>query len=502
MAEQHPDLLAQLIAHAASRPDAPALRDDVATLTWRELLESVKRTGAALSALGVVPGDRVALRLSNSAAFVTAALACLWSGSAFVPVSVEDPIERVRWVLEDCRPSVVIVADGAVIDGSPVRNVAVSELAGESTGEDQPCLSQGRDAYLIYTSGTTGRPKGVRISVEALSWAAAVSGRAFGLSEATRSLSVSAFHFDGSYATLFTTLYAGGCLVIPDREQILFGRRFFSAVLEEGITHTSFSPTYLRLLLKSRRFSDLKAGELLTLALGGEELTGQDLEQVWAVLPGLRIFNIYGPTETTIQVTSFEVSKSSAATGDVCLGGPHDGVQFYVVDGVGDRDLGGAKRGELYIGGRQLMTGYWGDDLLTRRVLRTDVVPGQTVYKTGDIVERDQKGVYRYIGRADDVVKRRGVRVSLGEVARVLGHVDGVEAAVVLPVDDGGALAVAAFVQTPLESSGPILQAARKQLPATMMPDMVFVLRVFPMTSSGKVDRASLLSDSGCSGWT
>ena len=494
-------MLTRLIAHSISHPDAPAVRDDDGTLTWNELLEAVKRIGAALTALGVQSGDRVALRLPNSARFVTAALGCLWSGSAFVPVSVEDPIDRVRWILDDCRPSVVVVADGAEPVESAVRSVPVSELTRHATTQEEPCLAEGRDAYLIYTSGTTGRPKGVRISIDAFSWAVATSARAFGLSEATRGLSVSAFHFDGAYATLFTTLYAGGCLVIPDREQILFGRRFFTAVIDEGITHTSFSPTYLRLLLKSRRFRDLKAGRLTTMALGGEELKPQELEQVWAVLPDLRIFNIYGPTETTIQVTSFEVPKASAVNGDVSLGGPHDGVEFYVIEEQADRDLGGVRRGELYIGGKQLMTGYWGDDLLTRRVLRTDIVPGRTVYKTGDIVERDQKGVYRYVGRADDVVKRRGVRVSLGEVARVLGTVDVVEAAIVIPVHDAGGLAVAAFVQTRVESPAPILHAARVQLPATMMPDMLFVLPVFPMTSSGKVDRGRLLSDSGCTAW-
>jgi amino acid adenylation domain-containing protein len=482
------EVIGRLLANARSHPESSAVQDDGTRLSWRQLVAAAGSTAGSLAAAGVRPGDRVAIRLPNSVAFVTAALGCVWLGASFVPVSVEDPLERVDTIVATCRPSAMIELEPSLSRGV-TRRLHPEEL--QSAGNDtvEPCRASRRDAYIIFTSGTTGQPKGVRISVESFAWAIATTAHRFGLTSATRSLSVSSFNFDGSYASLFTTLWAGGSVVIPPRNELLFGKRFFRSVLEEGATHTSFSPTYLRLLLKSPRMGDLAGSNLSTVALGGEELTVSDLRGLWDVMPDLRVFNIYGPTETTIQVTSFEVPKLCISSGEVPIGSPHEGVRFYVVgdDGAVNQDLG-----ELHIGGRQLMSGYWGDDELTNRVLRHDVIPGEAVYKTGDLVKRDSEGWYYYRGRADDVVKRRGVRISLGEVGRALESIPEVEMAICLPIDEAGVLGIGAVIQSELDCPLPILRAARSQLPETMMPDKVQLLRTLPMNSSGKVDRAAL----------
>jgi acyl-coenzyme A synthetase/AMP-(fatty) acid ligase len=158
--------------------------------------------------------------------------------------------------------------------------------------------------------------------------------------------------------------------------------------------------------------------------------------------------------------------------------------------------------GELHIGGQQLMRGYWGDPALSDAVLTREVVPGEVVYKTGDLVYRDGRGLYVYAGRSDDVVKRNGVRISLGEVAGVLRGVDGVTGAVCLPIDLGGRLGIAAFVEAPPAMTAvKLLDAASSDIPATMRPDEVFVVTALPMTPSGKVDRQRLLDEAGRSGW-
>ena len=165
-----------------------------------------------------------------------------------------------------------------------------------------------RVAYAIYTSGTTGTPKGVLIGNAAFSAAVTAAVDALGLDQATRTLCVSPFHFDGSFGTLFPTLFAGGSVVIRPREALLFPRTFFNAVANEDITYTGFSPSYLRLLLASPQMGKLAGTTLEVVALGGEACSAADVEALWAAAPGLRVFNRYGPTETTIAVTHVELT--------------------------------------------------------------------------------------------------------------------------------------------------------------------------------------------------
>jgi acyl-coenzyme A synthetase/AMP-(fatty) acid ligase len=279
-------------------------------------------------------------------------------------------------------------------------------------------------------------------------------------------------------------------------------RRFFSAVLQEGITHTSFSPSYLRLVLASPKLRDLAGSGLRTMGLGGEVIFAEDLEALWEVLPDLRVYNYYGPTEATIEVTTYELDRKTVRSGTVPIGGPHRGVRIYLVGPDGDLIEDSNKIGELHIAGNQLMRGYWGDTALTDEVLRTDVVSGELVYKTGDLARRDEEGRYIYLGRADDVVKRRGVRISLAEIGGVLRALDGVSGAVCVPVELEGRLGIAAFVQGGPDVKAPkLLESAGWHLPANMLPDRVYVVDGFPMTSGGKIDHRALKASVGCRGW-
>ena len=370
--EGHRDPLAMaLLRHAAARPGALSAQDDSEALTYAQLHDRVAATAAGLSSLGVGPGDRVALRLPNSVGFLTVALACLWLGAPFVPISVDDPARRVEQILTDCGPSLVVAHGGdQAVPGVCGRAMAgPDEIRSKGGAVPERARDPERDAYMIYTSGTTGSPKGVRISVGSFGWAISATAQCLGLDVSTRSLCVSPFHFDGSYATLFPSLVAGGRVVIPKREQLLFVRKFFSAVLEEGITHTSFSPSYLRLVLASPKLHALAGSGLQTMGLGGEEVLAEDLAVLWEVLPGLRVFNFYGPTESTIEVTTYELDRSTIRSGAVPIGVPHPGVRFYLLDSKGRPIEGPNEVGEIHIAGNQLMKGYWGDTSLSSAVL-------------------------------------------------------------------------------------------------------------------------------------
>jgi D-alanine--poly(phosphoribitol) ligase subunit 1 len=499
------DLLALVLAHADRRPDAPALQDDIESFTYSQLAERVALVSAGLAGLGVAEGDRVALHLGNSAAFVTFALGCLWAGAAFVPVAHDSPPARYAEIFDDCDPSLVVTANreglGQASSGTG-HTVTPGEVLGAASRPPPRSLDPERDAYLIYTSGTTGRPKGVRIPERSFYWSVLRSLEGIGLSTSTRAMPVSAFNFDGGYAVVFPTLVAGGLVVVPRREDLLFLKRFYQVIMDEEINYTGCTPSYLRLVMSGRAFGKLAESKLVNWEIGGEQLVAEDVAKLWTVLPNIRVFNHYGPTETTITVTNYRISAEDVASGWVPIGQPHPGVDFYIVDEEGRLIDGTGTTGELFIGGEQLMRGYWGDKELSQSVLRQDVVAGRTVYKTGDLVRRDDRGRYVYIGRMDDVIKRSGIRISLSEVALAFRGGDGVTGAFCALVDRDGSPGIAAFVEAGPGTTVPeLLEGARRKLPEAMLPDELFVVGSLPMTAQGKVDRRLLLANAGRAAW-
>jgi amino acid adenylation domain-containing protein len=490
---------------ARTSPGHPAVGDPDRSLTYGELWAEAGRVAAGLTGRGVSVGDRVALLLPNSVDFVVAAVACLRVGAIFVPLAVTDPVARLGAILADCAPAVVIPGDAD--DQFPTLPDAtaaatLSEL-GATTGEP-PAHPAAPDsvAYAIYTSGTTGTPKGVLIGNAAFAAAVAATTEALGLVDSTCTLCVSPFHFDGSFGTLFPTLCCGGTVVIRPREALLFPRTFFNAVARESITYTGFSPSSLRLLLASQQMDRL-ADSTITVALGGEACTVADVRALWEAAPDIVVFNRYGPTETTIAVTHVLLTPELLAGGTVPMGRPHPGVTFHLVDAAGHLIDGAEETGELYIGGSQLMTGYWGAPDLTTAVLRTDVVPGEIVYRTGDLVYRTATGDYVYVDRADRVIKRLGVRISLVELSDAMGGLAGVTAAACTVFDNDGRLGIVAFVVT----DGPtgaleLRRAAGERLPESMLPDRIEVVDSLPLTASSKLDERRLLAEAGLHGLT
>jgi D-alanine--poly(phosphoribitol) ligase subunit 1 len=509
------DVLARILDQADRQPDHPAAEDNARRLSYVELITEVTALARGLDRLGVRPGDRVALHLPNSVDFVSASLACAWVGAVFVPLAVSDPDARRAAIVASCEPALILgpTAGEAESDGQgPSEDPTTTDARWRSmvdvvrAGDDgaetpAPLLGGSTGAYSIYTSGTTGTPKGVLIGRSAFAAAVANTATLLGMDSTTRALCVSPFHFDGSFGTLFPALVSGGSLVIPPRESLLFPQRFFRAVTRGSITHTGFSPSYLRLLLASPGLAGLADTELRTVALGGEASSPADILALWAAAPRVRIFNRYGPTETTIAVTHLELTRELVSRGTpMPIGRPHPGVTFHLVDDDGVVVDGVGRAGELYIGGDQLMSGYLGDPALTADVLRDDVVPGHTVYRTGDVVMRDERGDYIYLDRKDRVVKRSGVRISLLEVAGALREVIGVRDATAVTYDDGGNLAIAAFVVA--KETVTVVDLRRSlggHLPSTMLPDVIRMVDVLPMTSSGKVDDRRLLADAALS---
>jgi amino acid adenylation domain-containing protein len=495
-------VLHAIVDRALASPNHVAATDLERHVGYGQLLDEVARVGAGLRRRGVEEGDRVALFIPNSVDFVVAALACLWTGAIFVPLAVTDPSTRLASVVADCAPKVIVTSRDEVqlvppvIEGS--ESVSLTTLDVEGSERVAAVDSASRGAYIIYTSGTTGTPKGVLIGTTAFAAAIEATLNAIGLDHATRTLCVSPFHFDGSYANLFPTLASGGTVVIRPREALLFPRTFFKTVANEGITYSGFTPSYLRLLLASPQISSLGDSTLKIIALGGESVFPADLRTLWTFAPALRVFNRYGPTETTIAVTNIELTSDLVDAGAIGIGRPHPGVSFVLLDEVGTAIEETNRTGELYIGGVQLMEGYWGAPALTREVMRSDVVKGETMYRTGDLVYRDDHGDYVYVDRADRVLKRNGVRVSLVELSESVGKIEGVVSAVCLAFDDDGQIGIVAFVVTDRpHTSVSLRRAAMQWIPENMLPNRFEVVAALPLNRSNQLDESRLLLEVG-----
>jgi amino acid adenylation domain-containing protein len=498
-----PDVLQGIISQGRSGPDFPAVKDLSRELSYAELIDEVARLGTGLADHGVVEGDRVALHLPNSIEFVVAALASLWVGAIFVPLAMSDPDARLATMLADCTPAIVVTTDAGDND---LRQypwlgrfplASMSKLRSARSDLVAPIRASPRMAYAMYTSGTTGTPKGVLIGTTAFGAAVDATSNALGLNRDTRTLCVSPFYFDGSFATLFPTLFSGGAVVIRPYS-LLFSRTFFDTVINEGITYTGFSPSFLRLLLASPQMVKLFDSTLDVIALGGEASSIADIRMLLSFAPKIRVFNRYGPTETTIVVTHVHLTPEMTADGTVPIGTPHPSVSFHLVDGDGRIIEDSGTVGELYIGGVQLMTGYWGDPTLTEEVLRTDIAPGETVYRTGDLVYRNRDGNYVFFDRADKVINRNGIRISLIELNEAIRNVRNVSAVACVTFDDDGELGIVAFVVADGRVSAlDLRQGAQERIPEAMLPNRFELVQALPLNRSNKLDDRLLLSEAG-----
>jgi len=497
-----PSVLHEIINRALADPSHPAATDLDRELSYAELIDESARLATGLNDHGVNEGDRVALLIPNSVDFIVAALASLWVGAIFVPLAITDPPSRLETIVADCTPALVITSarDGQKppISLGGVQPVPLQELREECRAPAPESNDSSSVAYMIYTSGTTGSPKGVQISNAAFAAAVRSIADALGMTRTTRTLCVSPFHFDGSYANLFPTLVVGGTVIVRPREALLFPRTFFNTVEQEKITYSGFTPSYLRVLLASPQVSNLSNSTLEMIALGGEAISVTDLRAFWTRLPSIRVFNRYGPTETTIAVTNVELTPNMIEGGTVTFGRPHPGVSFVLVD-EHERVIEAAyQTGELYIGGDQLMDGYWANPELTSHVMRSDLVPDVKLYRSGDLAYRDEDGNYVYVDRTDRVVKRSGVRISLVELSASMNKIDDVAAVACLTFDRDGELGIVAFVISEVEFSAiEARRAARQLIPENMLPDRIEFVTSMPLNTSNQLDEPRLLAAAG-----
>ncbi|MFE5594618.1 amino acid adenylation domain-containing protein [Streptomyces sp. NPDC056549] len=486
-------------AQAAATPEAIAVTAAGHHLSYRELLLRADQLAGVLRTRGVRPGDLVALHLDRTADLPAALLATLATGAAYLPLDPGYPAERLALVLRDSG-AVLVLADRepspAVADAAPAvlrlpapspRNPA--EVAPDMAEDTAP----GPDdvAYVLYTSGSTGRPKGVAVGHRAL--VNLLTSFADRLDSGPRHawLGLTSLSFDISALELYLPLITGGRLVLAPDGLAVDGPGLLSLIGGEGVTHVQATPSGWRVMLTAGPGTE--ALTAVTGLAGGEALPLPLARELRARTA--RLFNVYGPTETTIWSTCAELP---AAPAQVRIGRPIANTQVYVVDEqLRPTPLG--IPGELLIGGDGIAHGYHGRPGLTaeRFVPNPFGPPGTRLYRTGDQAAWTPGGELDFLGRIDDQVKIRGHRIELGEIeAALLEHPALAQAAVAVRTEEDGEPFLAGYL-IPATGARPPAPADLREhllrtLPAAMAPQRWLVMERLPLTPNGKLDRRAL----------
>jgi amino acid adenylation domain-containing protein len=498
---------ARIAAQAARTPDAPAVRMGAETVSFAELQTRAESGARRLRALNVGPEVRVGIMLPPSVGRVAAVLSVLRAGGAYVPLEPGYPAERLAFMIRDAGLSAVITTEtlrDRVPGGVPVVAWdATDENAGDSAGAVESAVHPGSAAYVIYTSGSTGTPKGVLVEHGALEAHALAAIQHYGLGPDDRVLQFASFNFDPSIEQMLPPLMAGGCVVL--RGDGVMSVEAIGAVVEEaGITLLNLPTAQWHLVADewARGESVPDTRSLRLVIAGGEAMVPAYVDR-WHATPaaGARLLNAYGPTETVVTATTFDVPAdfhAVPAARAVPIGRSFGRRAAAVLDArLRPAPLGVS--GELLLGGPSVARGYLGRPGLTAERFVPDpfgAVPGARLYRTGDLARQEEDGTLAFLGRVDDQVKVRGFRIEPGEVKAALERHPAVrEAVVAVREDTPGEKRLAAYV---VASNGTAPDVAELRthllasLPEYMIPGAFVAMDRLPLTPSGKVDRAAL----------
>ncbi len=482
---------AMIAAQARLTPDAPAVADETASLTYGELDARATRIARKLVAAGIAPHGRVAIAMDRTVLTVAAMIGVWRAGCAYVPLDMTMPAARLRQIL-DSADSAAILSDAAsrtVLEAGDHRVLEVEALAaqGDEEAVTLPVVSDADSAYVIFTSGSTGQPKGVEIAHRALSNFLLSMAEAPGFTASDRIVAVTTFSFDISGLELFLPLVVGGQTFIAGHAEVRTGFELVARLKEQAATALQATPSLWRMLLEA----GFKAPQGFRILCGGEPLP-RDLADDLAAT-GAEVWNLYGPTETTIWSSASRVD----ASGPVVIGTPIANTQLHVLtDDLHLAPQGVA--GELWIGGEGLAKGYFNRADLTDAAFKAVAIDGAApsrLYRTGDLAKRLADGSLQHLGRRDQQIKLRGFRIEIEEIEAALRKAPGVAAAAVaLHTVNGSARLVGYIVDASAGriDQGEVAAHVAAQLPAYMVPTLWMTLDALPQTGNGKLDRKAL----------
>ena len=508
-----PTLDARLERFVQGTPEAVAVsyseRDEDHYLSYAELGRRGRILAWELRSRGVQAGDLVGLCLERSLDLVVAIVGVLEAGAAYVPLDVAQPAERLAFILQDANLELVLTArdsSNALPLSKGVMALSLDDVHWDSKAATPVSLGAATAeglAYVIYTSGSTGRPKGVGIRHHNVQRLLETTEGWFAFGPLDTWTLFHSYAFDFSVWELWGALFYGGRVVVVPYWVSRDPDALLELLRRQRVTVLNQTPSAFRQLVAAERVGEPGSLALREVIFGGEALAPSSLAS-WFALHGdarPRLVNMYGITETTVHVTFRALGASDAEREGLSpIGVPIPDLQVLVLDRRGGLVPPGVA-GELCIGGRGLAMGYRSRPALTATRFVPNgfsQVPGERLYRSGDLGRHRPSGELEYLGRIDFQVKVRGFRIELGEIESALRRSDSVRAAVVLLRGEGGAGRLVAWVVPEKETTPEALrEELLARLPEYMVPAAFVLLERFPLTVNGKIDRKALPEPEG-----
>jgi amino acid adenylation domain-containing protein len=494
--ETHSSCLGPFEARAATTPNAVALTFGDIQLSYAELNRRSRQLARRLRSFGAKRGKRIGICLERSPEMVIAVLAVLKSGAAYVPLDPTYPQARLRTMLGDSDPIVLVTTEkiSASLPPYAARPLYIEQES--DTVDDYATAQVNPDdiAYVIYTSGSTGTPKGVLVTHRNVANHLAWRSSYFPVEPSDRCLQTASLSFDDSVWEILEPLSAGADLVLTRPRFEYDSTYLVKLMVDKRITVACFVPSLLRAIIEAPQIEGCSS--LRRLTTGGEGLSIALQQRVRERLPGAAFFNGYGTTEATIASVYWRCEETPGQT-VVPIGRPIANTQVYILDPCGQLVPPGVL-GEIYIGGVGVARGYLDRPELTAERFVEDrfgPVAGAKLYRTGDMGRLRADGVFEFAGRVDDQVKIRGIRVELGDIEAALLDHPGVRSAAVVCNDTPTGKRLTAYVVP--RGSNPVPAAdlrafVRDRIPPALIPNRFESIASLPLTPSGKLDRRSL----------
>src|SRR5581483_1903693 len=496
-------------AQARRTPEALAVTFKQQQLTYRELNEQANKLARHLRTLGVKPEVRVALYLERSQWMIVSILAVLKAGGAYVPIELAYPPERLKFMLEDAQP-VVLITEQSLSSRLPAQTPPVLCLDREWPGilkhsgeTPEPAASRHNAAYVIYTSGSTGKPKGVIVTHHNVVRLLRQTEHWYHFNSSDVWPLFHSYAFDVSVWELWGCLFYGGRLIVVPYLVTRSPAEFYDLLAREKVTVLNQTPSAFRQLIWAETQAPVKHElNLRYVICAGEALELQSLKP-WFDRHGDQkpeIVNKYGITETTVHSTYRVIRQSDLTNGmGSVIGVPIPDLRLYLVD-EDLRLVPAGVPGEICVGGAGVARGYLNRPELTAKRFLSDPFsdePGAKLYRSGDLAQINANGELEYLGRMDHQVKIRGFRVELGEIESALNAHPGIRESVVIARDtnagDKRLVAYAVPVQAAPTVTG-LRQYLLQKVPDYMVPATFLFLESLPLTTNGKVDRRALPS--------
>ncbi|MEM7083893.1 MAG: amino acid adenylation domain-containing protein [Pseudomonadota bacterium] len=509
---QHATITRCLARAALTLPHHTACEFMADTLSYATLQRRVNQLANELLALGVTQGDRVGIYMPKSINTPVALHGIMAAGAAYVPLDPSAPADRIASIINACGIRIIVSAPAqqralktlakldtplTTVIGADVgwheswRDVPFERLEARSSDAPDIEINESDLAYIIFTSGSTGTPKGIvhthRSCLSFSQWAV----DEYQLTSADRMSNHAPLHFDLSIMDYFSAVIVGATTIIVPEEYTKLPASYSQLIETARLTVLYTVPfaliqLLLRGALKQRDFRHLRYA-----IFGGEPFPTAHLRALMDHLPHVRFDNIYGPAEVN-GVSHFTVQSLDTDQESVPIGPIADHAKSLIVDSD-DRMRSPGETGELLVHAPSMMVGYWQDEVLTQRSLYRSA-DGDVYFRTGDLVQADEQGVMRFVGRKDRQVKMRGYRVELDEIELALTAINAVEegAAYVVQTEPGVNEIRAEVTLNASAEPAALLQALKRTLPWYAVPAALSVRQAFVRTTTGKIDRREL----------